>query len=100
MRLAELLLRLQRVHPVGSLVVIRIDVSDRYLEAQGVIRAAGFQKQHGVLVALGETVREDAAGRPRADNDVVVSASHCIRALRRRNVGSLIDFISQQLLCA
>src|SRR5256885_541429 len=83
--IVELLFRLAVVHPVGAPVVVREHVPDRYFEAQRLVGATCLEQQNGVFAAFSESMRKNAAGGTRADNDVVVRTSHCIRAPWRRN---------------
>jgi hypothetical protein len=47
-------------------------IARRHMEPNPIIRIAGFQKEHAALGVGGEPVRQDAAGGPGADYDVVI----------------------------
>src|SRR3954468_16805955 len=79
--IVELLFRLAVIHPIGAPVVVREHVPDGYFEAQRLVGATCLQQQNSVLAAFSESMRKNAAGGTRADNNVVVRASHCIRVL-------------------
>ncbi len=64
------------VHPVQRRVVERQAVADRHLHAQALVAAAGFQQEHAVPAACAQAVREHAAGRTGADDDVVKRVAH------------------------
>src|SRR3569832_1457028 len=77
--IVELLFRLAVIHPVGAPVVVREYVPHGYFEAQRLIGTPRLQQQHGVLATFGQSMRKNAAGGTRADNDVVVRTTHWIR---------------------
>ena len=61
-------------HPVGARIADREQVADRDVKPDPVVLAAGFEQQHAVLRVGREPVGQHAAGRARADDDVVVLA--------------------------
>src|SRR5262249_59007146 len=68
----EPLLRLGLEHPVRARIADGEEVADRDVEPDPVVVAAGFEQQHARCWIGGEPVRQHAAGRARADDDVVV----------------------------
>src|SRR5262249_25780434 len=77
-------------HPVGARIADRKKVADRDVEPDPVVRPARLQHQHARLRIGAEPVRQHAAGRTRAHDDVVVIAVdrsrlfHCAPLLLRR----------------
>src|SRR5262249_35790666 len=90
----EPLLRLGLEHPVRARVADGEEVAHRDVEPDQIVLAAGFEQQHARSRIGGEPVRQHAAGRPRADDDVVVFAfewcclGHAFH-LQRRKLGAL-----------
>ena len=58
-------------HPVGARIADREQIADRNVEPDPVVAAAGFQQQHAVVRIGRQAVGQHAAGRARADDDVV-----------------------------
>jgi hypothetical protein len=71
---AEALLSLGLEAPVSARIPHAIEIADRDVDPEEVILAAGFQQQHRDLRIGGEPIRQQAAGCPTADDDVVVGA--------------------------
>ena len=61
-------------HPVGARIADREQVADRDMEPDPVVLAAGLEQQHAAFRIRRKTVRQHAACRARADNNVVVVA--------------------------
>ena len=80
----EALLGLGLEHPVRARIADGEQVADRDVEPDPVVAAAGFQQQHALARVGGQPVRQHAAGRARADDDVVVVAldRRCCEAMR------------------
>ena len=70
----EARLRLGLEHPVRARIADREQIADRNVEPDPVVAAAGFQQQHALAGIGGQPVGQHAAGRARADDDVVVFA--------------------------
>ncbi len=64
-------IRLGEVAPVELRVVHRLEVADRHVQPQVAVGAAGLEQQHARASVGGQAVREHAARRARADDDVV-----------------------------
>ena len=89
-------LRLGLEHPVGARIADGEEIADRDVEPDPVVPAAGLEQQHARSGIGGEPVRQHAAGRAGADDDVVVFAfdrrcvDHAISSLfDRRPCGAL-----------
>ena len=82
----EAFLRLGAEHPVGARIADREQIADRDVEPDPVVAPAGFEQQHAFARIGGEAVRQQAAGRAGADDDVVELAFE--RALPRPWLGS------------
>ena len=61
-------------HPVGARIADREQVTDRDVIPDPVVAAAGFEQQHAIARIGAEPVRQHAARRARADDDVIVFA--------------------------
>ena len=70
----EARLRRRLHHPVGAGVADAVEVAHRDVHPVVVVAAAGLQQEHAGAGVLGEPVREHAARRARAHDDVVVAA--------------------------
>src|SRR5205823_4273533 len=77
----EALLRLGPEHPVRARIADGEEIPDGDVEPDPIVLAAGFEQQHAHCRIGGQAVRQQAAGRARADDDVVVIA------FERRGVG-------------
>ena len=69
----ELGLRLRLVEPVDLGIVEQLAVAERNVDPNVAVAAAGFQQQHAVAAGRREAIGQHAAGRARADDDVVES---------------------------
>src|SRR5262249_20571474 len=67
-------LRLGLEHPVRARIADGEEVTHRDVEPDPIVVAAGFEQQHARSRIGGEAVRQQAAGRARADDNVVVLA--------------------------
>ena len=70
----EAFLRLGLEHPVRARIADGKKVADRDVKPDPVVHAAGFEQQHAHAGIGRQSVRQHAAGRARADDDVVVLA--------------------------
>ena len=70
----EPFLRLGLEHPVRARIADGEEIADRDVEPDPVVHAAGFEQQHAHSGVGGKSIRQHAAGRARADDDVVVFA--------------------------
>ena len=61
-------------HPVRARIADGEQIADRDVEPDPVVAAAGFEHQHAVVRIGRQPIRQHAAGRARADDDVVVFA--------------------------
>ena len=61
-----------REEPIGALVADRKEIAGRNVEPDPIVEAAGFQHEHALGGISREAIGQDAARRPRADDDVVV----------------------------
>ena len=59
------------VQPVDLGIVEQLAVTERNMNPDMAVMAAGFDEQHAMAAGFGEPVGEHAAGRAGADNDVV-----------------------------
>src|SRR5579863_7818621 len=60
------------IHPVATLVVVRVEIAKGHLKAQRVIRSAGLEHQDRIRSGLRQTAGKHAARGARAHDDVVV----------------------------
>ena len=67
----ELGLRLRGIEPIERLAREQLAVAERNVNPDVAVASAGFQEQHAVASRRGEAIGENAAGRARADDDVV-----------------------------
>ena len=70
----EARLRLGLEHPVRARIADREQVADRNVKPDPIVAAAGFQDQHALGRIGRQAVGEQAAGRARADDDIIVVA--------------------------
>ena len=80
-------------HPVRARIADREQIADRDVVPDPVVAAAGFEQQHAILGIRRKAIGQHAAGRARADNDVVVFA------FERRRVCHVVS-VPKHLQCA
>ncbi len=74
----EARLRLGLEHPVRARIADGEQVADRNVKPDPIVAAAGFEDQHALAGVGRKPVGEQAAGRTRADDDVIVVAFDCL----------------------
>ena len=70
----EARLRLGLEAPVRARIADREQIADRNVKPDPIVAAAGFEDEHALVGVGGQPVGQQAAGRARADNDVIVFA--------------------------
>ena len=67
----ETRLRLGRKHPVGARIADGVEIADRDVKPDPVVVAACFEQQHALSRIRRQPVRQHAAGRARAHDNVI-----------------------------
>ena len=80
----QMLLRHRLVVPHELAAVDHLEDAGRHVEQRVPVRVPGLQQQHPGATVPHQPRRRDAAGRPAADDDVVVPLAHSIRPAFRR----------------
>ena len=57
--------------PIGARIAHAVEIADRHMDPEIIVAAAGFEQQHPVARIGAEAVGQHAAGRSRADDDIV-----------------------------
>ena len=87
----EARLRLALVHPVVAALLQKLPPAERQVDPRVAVPAAGLEHQHADIAVFGQPVRQRAAGRAGADDDIIECAGFHVAGPTRRSIRSRPD---------